>query len=156
VVTWGWNVIGQVPPGLSGVTGIAAGGFHSLALKSDGTVVAWGDDGLGQTDVPAGLTGVTAIAAGGNFSLGLVSVAGPLEELTSLGNAVIGVGPGHSLANKVKNAYAALLENDVTGTCSILTAFTNEVGAQSGNKIVPSVAASLIADAAEIRSVLDC
>ena len=40
---WGDNSEGQatVPAGLSGVTAIAAGGFHSLALKSDGTVVGW-------------------------------------------------------------------------------------------------------------------
>ena len=35
-----------------------------MALKSDGTVVAWGWNEYGQTTVPAGLTGVTAIAAG--------------------------------------------------------------------------------------------
>ncbi len=31
-----------MPSGLSGVTAIAAGDYHSLALKGDGTVVAWG------------------------------------------------------------------------------------------------------------------
>jgi alpha-tubulin suppressor-like RCC1 family protein len=35
----------NVPVGLSGVTAIAAGTVHNLALKSDGTVVAWGCDG---------------------------------------------------------------------------------------------------------------
>ena len=44
MVAWGYNDYGQtnVPAGLSGVTAIAAGDYHSLALKSDGTVVAWG------------------------------------------------------------------------------------------------------------------
>ena len=46
------------------MTAIAAGDFHSVALRSDGTVVAWGYNGSGQTNVPAGLSGVTAIAAG--------------------------------------------------------------------------------------------
>ena len=41
-------------------------------IKS-GTVVAWGDDSAGQTDVPAGLTGVVAVAAGDEFSLALKS-----------------------------------------------------------------------------------
>ena len=36
-----------------------------------GTVVAWGDNGFGQTTVPAGLSGVTAIAAGGSHTVAL-------------------------------------------------------------------------------------
>jgi len=70
--------------GLSGVTAIAGGGFHSLALKSDGTVWAWGynaDGELGNgtftnSNAPVqvlGLSGVTAIAGGGFHSLALKS-----------------------------------------------------------------------------------
>ena len=33
----------------------AAGGYHSLALKSDGSVVVWGYNGSGQWDVPSSL-----------------------------------------------------------------------------------------------------
>jgi len=43
---------------------LAAGGYHSLALRADGTVVAWGNDDAGQTEVPAGLDRVVGIAAG--------------------------------------------------------------------------------------------
>jgi hypothetical protein len=42
-------------------------------LKSDGTVVAWGDNSRGQTTVPAGLTNVTAIAAGYYHTVALKS-----------------------------------------------------------------------------------
>ncbi len=70
--------------GLSGVTAISAGRYHSLALLSNGTVMAWGDNREGQlgngttenTGVPTlvpGLSGVTAIAAGGEYSLALLS-----------------------------------------------------------------------------------
>jgi len=50
---------------------IAIGFYHSVALKSDGTVTAWGYDYYGQTDVPAGLTGVTAVSAGGYHTVAL-------------------------------------------------------------------------------------
>ncbi len=63
---------------LNDVTAIASGMHHSLALKSDGTVWAWGDNwrgelGNGYTSnesyIPGavGLTGVTAIACGGSI-----------------------------------------------------------------------------------------
>ncbi|HMX29772.1 MAG TPA: RCC1 domain-containing protein, partial [Blastocatellia bacterium] len=55
------------------VPAIAAGDFHSLALKSDGTVVAWGNNVSGQTTIPGGLSNVTAIAAGDFHSLALKS-----------------------------------------------------------------------------------
>ena len=44
VAAWGDNSNGQstVPAGLSDATAIDAGAYHSLALKSDGTVVGWG------------------------------------------------------------------------------------------------------------------
>jgi len=73
--SWGNNSSGQttIPAELSGFTAIAAGSYHNLALKSDGTVVGWGSNGLGQTTIPAGLSGVTAIAAGQSHNLALKS-----------------------------------------------------------------------------------
>jgi alpha-tubulin suppressor-like RCC1 family protein len=69
---------------LSGVTAVAAGFGHSLALLEGGTVRAWGANGSGQlgdgtntgSDVPVpvkGLSGVTAVAAGFGHSLALLS-----------------------------------------------------------------------------------
>jgi len=54
VVAWGDNSSGesQAPSGLSGVVAIGAGWRHTVALKEDGTVVAWGYNGNGQTNVP--------------------------------------------------------------------------------------------------------
>ncbi|VGO21701.1 choice-of-anchor Q domain-containing protein [Pontiella sulfatireligans] len=48
---------------------IAAGVYHSLALRVDGSVVGWGDNSY--TNIPAGATNVVAIAAGGSHSLAL-------------------------------------------------------------------------------------
>jgi hypothetical protein len=53
-------------PGLSNVVAIAAGKHHSLALKADGQLVAWGNNAKGQSMVPAGLTNVVAVCAGGS------------------------------------------------------------------------------------------
>src|SRR5205823_13312639 len=62
VLTWGYSASlgrpsgqGASSPGVvtglgpgSGVIKIATGGFHSLALKSNGQVVAWGENAYGQ------------------------------------------------------------------------------------------------------------
>ncbi len=55
------------------VTAIAAGYADSLALKSDGTVYAWGYNYYNETNVPVGLNGVTAIACGDYHDLALKS-----------------------------------------------------------------------------------
>ncbi|AKC82840.1 hypothetical protein IMCC26134_08760 [Verrucomicrobia bacterium IMCC26134] len=62
-----------IPAGLSNVVAIAADGYHSLALRSDGTVAAWGSNRYGQSTIPAGLNNVVALAAGGDYSLALRS-----------------------------------------------------------------------------------
>jgi hypothetical protein len=78
----------NVPSGLSGVTAVAAGLAHSLALKDDGTVVAWGcvGDDFGQCSVPSGLSGVTAIAAGNEFSLAVKDDGTVVAWTCALGN----------------------------------------------------------------------
>jgi alpha-tubulin suppressor-like RCC1 family protein len=55
---------------------MATGELQGLALKSDGTVVGWGESShyhSGQLGVPEGLSDVTAIAAGNDHSLVTVS-----------------------------------------------------------------------------------
>jgi alpha-tubulin suppressor-like RCC1 family protein len=54
---------------LSNVVAVAAGRLHGVALKSDGTVVAWGRYNEGDATPPAGLSNVVAIAAGDSASL---------------------------------------------------------------------------------------
>lgn len=69
--------------GLSGITAIAAGSFHVLALKNDSTVWTWGSNSNGQlgyvggsssaTPTQISINNVIAIAAGQNFSYALKS-----------------------------------------------------------------------------------
>jgi alpha-tubulin suppressor-like RCC1 family protein len=91
VWAWGNNFFGQLgngtttsssgltpvqATGLTGVIQVSAGGAHSLALRSDGTVWEWGTDGIIDNYVPVqvpGLTGITKISAGAWFSLALRS-----------------------------------------------------------------------------------
>ena len=79
VIGWGGQVIPIVAPGTR-FTKIAAGYNHSLALKSDGTVVAWGLNTTGQTNVPPGLTNVIAISAGQTFSMALIGSGPPITH----------------------------------------------------------------------------
>jgi len=101
---WGWgdNFYGQLgnvyagrinssPVQVSGLTGgiaVAAGFYHSLALKVDGAVWAWGNGGYGQLDngtnypptsisttpvLVSSISEVVAVAAGAYYSLALTS-----------------------------------------------------------------------------------
>lgn len=58
---------------LTNVIRIAAGDNFSLALKQDGSVIAWGNNRWHNLDVPAELRGVIAIAAGENFCLAITT-----------------------------------------------------------------------------------
>ncbi|WP_339372406.1 immunoglobulin-like domain-containing protein [Paenibacillus elgii] len=50
---------------------VAAGLFHSFAIKSDRTAVAWGNNGMSYSRVPEGLNDVVAIDGGAVHSLAL-------------------------------------------------------------------------------------
>lgn len=63
------SFVTDLPAGLTNVTAIAAGGRHFLALKADGTAVAWGLNVAGETNVPPGLTDIVAIGAGPSISM---------------------------------------------------------------------------------------
>ena len=74
VVAWGSGGAALPQSGLKSVVAIAAGENHTVALRSDGSVVAWGDNLYGQTTVPvAAQTDVVRIAAGESCTVALKS-----------------------------------------------------------------------------------
>jgi len=147
---WGYNGNGQlnVPPTNNpDIVAIAAGTYHSLILKSDGTVVGLGLNTAGQITIPKALIGVTAIAAGGNHSLALksdgtvigwgnndhgqVTIPGGLSGVTA-----IAAGRHHSLALKNDgtvigwgdNAYGQVtIPNDLTGVTAVAAGGTHSL-----------------------------
>lgn len=120
VWTWGLNDKGQLGNGgaipgtntkvpaqlstISGVISVAGGYQHSLALKADGTVWAWGLNNYGQlgngtttnSSTPvqvSSLSGVVAIAAGSHHNFALKS-DGTMWGWGRNSTSQIGVGPG--------------------------------------------------------------
>ena len=112
-----------------------AGGYHSLALKADGIVVAWGDNDDGQCTVPAAAqSGVIAVAAGGNHSLALkadgrwwpgdttITASATSRPRPERGDRR-GAGGYHSLALKADGSVVAWGDN-CYGQCTVPAAPT--------------------------------
>jgi len=84
--------ITNVPAGLSGnVVAIAAGAAHCVVLKTDGTVVVWGDNTYGETNIPTGLNHVVAIAQGSTADHVMANVRHTFAPATVLDGAVTNV-----------------------------------------------------------------
>ncbi|MCM2274391.1 MAG: immunoglobulin domain-containing protein [Candidatus Didemnitutus sp.] len=105
VVAFGFSLFdaNRPPADLADAIAIAAGDYHSLALRRDGTVAAWGSTSGSQ--VPAGLTDVVAIAGGSSHSL----------ALKSDGTVVIwGSGNSAAIAAGLKDVVAIAAARDIS------------------------------------------
>jgi hypothetical protein len=85
-----------------------------------------------------------------------VTVKGAAEQLTDLGAAVVGVGPGRSLAGKVAAIQGYVAASDTADACDALASFINEVNAQTGKKLSATQAASFGTQAQNIEAALGC
>ncbi|MBP1991628.1 RCC1 domain-containing protein [Paenibacillus eucommiae] len=136
---------------------IAAGEQHSLALKADGTVVAWGGNINGQATVPVGLSGVISIAAGWNHSLALKADgtvvawgnnddSGQTTVPSGLSGVVsIAAGRAHSLALKSDGTVVAWGNNDkdqasvpagLNGVVAIAAGWNHSIALKSDGTVV--------------------
>jgi hypothetical protein len=78
------------------------------------------------------------------------------QMVAALLTAVTGVGPGHSLADKVTNVQDYLAVPDIASACSALDDFQLEVLAMSGKQVNATLAAQLAADAGTIKAAVPC
>ncbi len=126
----------------SGPTALAGGYYHSLALRGDGTVAAWGDNTYGQTTIPAGLSNVVAIAAGDFHSLALRGDGtvvgwgrndyGQTTIPAGLSNVVaIAAGWAHSLALRSDGSVVAWGDNYL-GQTTLPVGLSNVVAIAAG------------------------
>jgi hypothetical protein len=143
-VAWGQNADGQtnVPPGLTNAVAAAAGAYHGLALRADGTVAAWGRGADGQTNVPPGLTNAVAIAAGWYHSLALradgtvaawgQNTSGQTTVPPDLTNALgVAGGGSHSLALRAGGTVATW-GSTASGLTNVPAGLTNAVAVAAG------------------------
>ena len=115
---------------LSGVTAIAGGGQHTIALK-DGAVLAWGGNWSGQCTIPdSANSGVTAIACGGYHTIALRVPAPIIARVTPpqgplAGGTTITIHGFHLGAGSPIVLVGGILATDVTVTGPLsLTAVT--------------------------------
>ncbi len=129
LVVGGDNSLGQINVSelATNATAIAAGAWHSLALRRDGTVLAWGENYDGQCDIPTSLSGVRALAGGGYHSLALKSdgtVAGWGADYNGQANPppglsgikAVAAGMWHSLALRGNGTVVAWGDNSLGQT----------------------------------------
>jgi alpha-tubulin suppressor-like RCC1 family protein len=118
LLAWGIdNAAITVPADLTNAQAVSAGAAHTLALRADGTVLAWGDNTYGQCNVPAGLADVVAISAGAYHSLALKADATVVAwGLNTSSQCTVPAGLGQIVAISAGETHSLALRADGTVT----------------------------------------
>jgi len=140
VVAWGNNTQGQtnVPPSATNVVAVAAGWYHSLALRNDGTVIAWGSIPI----VPGSATNVIGIASGASNNIALQADGSVLcwgdnswgqTNVPIFPTNVVSIAAGnfHNLALMADSTVMAWGKN-VNGQASVPIGLTNVIAVSAG------------------------
>ncbi len=115
----------KVPSNIGSCEKIAAGYYHSLAIKKGGAVVAWGDNRWQQSTVPATLGSCIQIACGFAHSLAIRSTG-----------QVIGWGAGTTNTGITPNLGQSMVPSNL-GTCTQVAAGEYfSVALQTSGKVV--------------------
>ena len=115
------NSLGQA---ITGIVSVAAAGYHTLALKDNGIVLAWGRNNKGQlgdgtttyrsAPVLVAISNVVAIAAGGEFSMALKADG----SVWAWGSNIMGQLGDNSVKNSLLPVQVKLLLIDSIGNVS--------------------------------------
>lgn len=156
VLAWGMNGNGELGDGstswdhgigpvqvrsLTGIVAVAAGYWHSVALKNDGTVWAWGATSQGVLGDPSaidgstpvkvvGLSGVVAVSAGTEFNLALKN-DGTVWAWGDNSYGQLGDGKGAS------DAYSAfpVMVNGLTGVAAISAGYDHALALKNDGTV---------------------
>ena len=126
VTAWGDNGLSQcnIPAVSSGVSAIAGGYEHTIALK-DGTIVAWGNNGYGQClGTNSSGSPITSTANGAPAQINGVTLFG-----------VIAIEGGYYHTIALKDGAVLAWGNNEFGQCTIPTAAQSGVSAIAGGEL---------------------
>ena len=108
----------SAPPIPTAFAPLGAGGFHTCAVKTDGTVTCWGDDSQDQTSVPEGLTGAMAVSTSSAHNCALRNDATVIcWGRSSEGQTTVPVGLTGVAAVGAGGIHTCALKGDGTVTC---------------------------------------
>jgi alpha-tubulin suppressor-like RCC1 family protein len=122
-----WGSAGAAPSTEYNAVKSISAGRHTLALRRNGRVEAWGPNEYGQTAVPLNLANVVAVSAGMDHSLALKANgtvvawgrnnSGQCDVPSGLTNAIaISAGGAHSLALRADGSVVAWGSNGLGQT----------------------------------------
>lgn len=131
----------QLPPGLE-ITAVSAGAGHTLALTRDGTVLAWGDNSMGQLGNGSNLDSQLPLEASALTSIGPARAlsAGHNHSVAVLADGLVyswGAGEGNELGDgSMSNSSTPVRANLLRDVRAIEAGARHSICLQEDNRVV--------------------